>query len=101
MQVSLTVKLSNFFFFNKCMKTTAAHSPCEQRRAPSQRPSSALHKGDQSTWAEFLGVSSCHSGTESWPGPAEGTPLSPPLPKVENTSRNDKKERTLQYSNNK
>lgn len=56
-------------------------SPCEQRRAPSRRPSSGPHKGDQSTWAKSLGVSSCRTGTESWPGPAEGTPLSPPLPK--------------------
>lgn len=63
------------------MKTTAAHLPCEQRRVPSQRPSSGQRKVDQSTWAKFLGVSSCHVVTESSPGLAEGSPPSPPLPK--------------------
>ena len=82
-------------------------SPCEQSWASSQRPSSVQRKVDRSTWAKFSGVSSCRTVTETWPAPAGGTPLSPPLPKGKNTRDNDRKitnkeERltTLQYSNN-
>lgn len=75
---------------------TAEHLPCEQRRAPSRKPSSGQRRADQSTWAKFGGVSSCRIGTMSSPGLAEGKQLSPPLPREKpNIKGNDEKEEKL------
>lgn len=70
---------------------THKNVPCEQRGAASQRLSSAQRKVDRNTWAKFSGVSSCHIVKETWPGPAEGTPLSPPHPEGGNMRADDKK----------